>query len=227
MSFVGACLLGFLWEVLRRSHRVARPVVQFWIDAIRSTPILVQIYFLFYVLPQFDVVLPAMVVGVFGLSFYYSGYISEVYKAGIDAIPRGQTEAAQSLGLDWLHTIWLVIAPQMLRNVAAPLGSYSVSILKATPYLAAIAVPEILGSIDVQGLQILRQAAQPDIVDFGDRAAEVVVVDTTDLQFFEGKAFHVSGFAMRMSSGEFGQAATVSRMIIKAARSHFMTTSPR
>jgi polar amino acid transport system permease protein len=146
MSFVGACLLGFLWEVLRRSHTVARPVVQFWIDAIRSTPILVQIYFLFYVLPQFDVVLPAMVVGVFGLSFYYSGYISEVYKAGIDAIPRGQTEAAQSLGLNWLHTIWLVIAPQMLRNVAAPLGSYSVSILKATPYLAVIAVPEILGS---------------------------------------------------------------------------------
>jgi polar amino acid transport system permease protein len=146
MSFVGACLLGFSWEVLRRSHRVARPIVQFWIDAIRSTPILVQIYFLFYVLPQFDVVLPAMVVGVFGLSFYYSGYISEVYKAGIDAIPRGQTEAAQSLGLNWLHTIWLVIAPQMLRNVAAPLGSYSVSILKATPYLAVIAVPEILGS---------------------------------------------------------------------------------
>ncbi|MCP3473516.1 ABC transporter permease subunit [Bradyrhizobium sp. CCGUVB1N3] len=146
LSFICAAAMGFLWEILRRSHAFVRPVIQFVIDAIRSTPVLAQLYFLFYVLPYYGVTLPPMFVGVFGLGFYYSGYMSEVFKAGIDAVPRGQSEAAQTLGLGWRDTLVFVIAPQMLRNVAAPLGAYSVSVLKATPYLAAIAVPEMLGS---------------------------------------------------------------------------------
>lgn len=146
LSFFGATLLGFFWEMLRRTHKVVRPVTQFAIDAIRSTPALVQIYFLFFVLPYYGIVLPALFVGVFGLSFYYSGYISEVFKAGIDAIPAGQSEAALSLGLGRFDTMLFVVAPQMLRNIAAPLGSYSIGILKSTPLLAVIAVPEMLGS---------------------------------------------------------------------------------
>ncbi|MCK1509427.1 amino acid ABC transporter permease [Bradyrhizobium sp. 18] len=146
LSFVGATALGFFWEVFRRSHRFMRPLVQFIVDSIRSTPALVQIYFLYFVLPHYGITLPALFVGVFALSLYYSGYISEVFKAGIDAIPAGQTEAAQSLGLNWSDTLIFVIAPQMLRNVAAPLGAYSISVLKSTPLLAVIAVPEMLGS---------------------------------------------------------------------------------
>ncbi|MEX3815984.1 amino acid ABC transporter permease [Paraburkholderia sp. BR13439] len=146
LSFIGALTLGFVWEMLRRSSNVVRPVIQFIIDAIRSTPALVQIYFLFFVLPYYGVTLPALFVGVFGLSFYYSGYMAEVFKAGIDAVPVGQSEGAKSLGLSWWDTIAFVIAPQMLRNVAAPLGAYSIAILKSTPYLSVIAVPEMLGS---------------------------------------------------------------------------------
>ncbi|RKT10797.1 polar amino acid transport system permease protein [Paraburkholderia sp. RAU2J] len=146
LSFVGALMLGFVWELLRRSNGVVRPIVQFVIDAIRSTPALVQIYFLFFVLPYYGVVLPALFIGIFALSFYYSGYMAEVFKAGIDAVPVGQTEGAKSLGLNWWDTIVFVVAPQMLRNVAAPLGAYSIAILKSTPYLAVIAVPEMLGS---------------------------------------------------------------------------------
>ncbi|MCT2581089.1 MAG: ABC transporter permease subunit [Mesorhizobium sp.] len=146
LSFIGATILGFFWEMLRRSHRLVRPVAQFIVDAIRSTPSLVQIYFLFFVLPYYGIVLPALFVGIFGLSLYFSGYISEVFKAGIEAVPVGQTEAARSLGLNRSDTVVFVIAPQMLRNIAAPLGAYSVSILKSTPILAVIAVPEMLGS---------------------------------------------------------------------------------
>ncbi|UCI32010.1 amino acid ABC transporter permease [Mesorhizobium sp. B4-1-4] len=146
LSFIGATLLGFLWEMLRRSHRLVRPIAQFIVDAIRSIPALVQIYFLFFVLPSYGIVLPALFVGVFGLSFYYSGYISEVFKAGIDAVPIGQSEAAKSLGLNRWDTVFFVVAPQMLRNIAAPLGAYSIGILKSTPLLAVIAVPEMLGS---------------------------------------------------------------------------------
>lgn len=152
LSFVGASTLGFTWEMLRRSHPLVRPIAQFGVDAIRSTPALAQIYFLFFVLPYYGIKLPAMFVGILALSIYFSGYISEVFKAGIDAIPAGQSEAAGSLGLTRLDTMAFVIAPQMLRNIAAPLGSYAISILKSTPYLAVIAVPEILGSaMDVAG----------------------------------------------------------------------------
>ncbi|REG58637.1 polar amino acid transport system permease protein [Paraburkholderia sp. BL6669N2] len=146
LSFIGALFLGFFWEMLRRSHKVVRPAAQFIIDAIRSTPALVQLYFLFFVLPSYGIVLPAMFVGIFGLSFYYSGYMAEVFKAGIDAVPIGQSEGAKSLGLAWLDALYFVIAPQMIRNVAAPLGAYAIAILKSTPYLAVIAVPEMLGS---------------------------------------------------------------------------------
>lgn len=146
LSFVFATAFGFSWEMLRRSHWFMRPVTQFIIDAIRSTPVLVQIYFMFFVLPYYGVTFPALFTGVLGLSLYFSGYISEVFKAGIDAIPAGQTEASQSLGLGWCDTVIFVIAPQMLRNIAAPLGAYAISILKSTPILAVLAVPEMLGS---------------------------------------------------------------------------------
>jgi len=145
VSCLGAALLGFTFEILRRSSRVMSYVMRFLIDFIRSTPVLVQLYFLYFVLPFYGVTLPSYVVGILGLSLYYSGYLAEVFKAGIDGIPSGQFEAAHALGLRRLDIVIFVIAPQMLRNIAAPMGNYFVSILKATPYLAIIAVPEMLG----------------------------------------------------------------------------------
>jgi polar amino acid transport system permease protein len=141
-----AAALGFLLEVLRRVNMPSRYVLGFVIDFIRSTPVLVQIYFLYFVLPIYGIRLPAMVVGVAALSLYYSGYLAEVFKAGIDSVARGQWEAAKALGLGWGKTVVLVIAPQMLRNVAAPMSSYFISIFKTTPVLAVIAVPEAFGA---------------------------------------------------------------------------------
>lgn len=145
LSSIGASLLGFLFEVLRRSHPAMRPVMRFVIDFIRSSPIIVQIYFLYYVLPFYGIVLPGLLVGWMALSIYYSGYLAEVFKAGIDAVPRGQWEAARSVGLNSKDVVLYVITPQMLRNIAAPMGNYFVSILKSTPYLAIIGVPEMMG----------------------------------------------------------------------------------
>lgn len=146
LGCVGAATLGFALEVLRRTSRWARYAMRFAIDFIRSTPFLVQLYFLYYVLPIYGIKLPALVVGVLALSLYYSGYLAEVFKAGIDGIARGQFEAARALGLSRWLTIPLIVAPQMLRNIAAPLGNYFISIFKSTPYLAVIAVPESFGS---------------------------------------------------------------------------------
>ncbi|MGO1076487.1 amino acid ABC transporter permease [Inquilinus sp. CA228] len=150
LSCLLAAMLGFVLEVVRRRNMATRLGLRFLIDVIRSTPLLVQLYFLYYVLPVYGVRLPALIIGVAALSIYYSGYLAEVFKAGIDSIARGQWEAAKALGLGTAPTILLVIAPQMLRNVAAPAGGYFISIFKSTPYLAIIAVPEAFGSaIDV------------------------------------------------------------------------------
>ena len=146
VSSIGASILGFAWEILRRLNRPLSYLMRFVIDAIRATPLLVQIYFLYFVLPYYNVTLPALVVGVLALSVYYSGYLAEVFKAGIDAIDPGQFEAAKVVGIGRVATIFLVILPQMLRNIAAPMGNYFISLLKATPYLAVIAVPEMFGS---------------------------------------------------------------------------------
>lgn len=144
-SCAGASLLGFGFEMIRRTGSVTGYLMRFVIDFIRSTPVLAWLYFLYFVLPSCGVTLPALAIGIMGLSLYFSGYLAEVFKAGIDAIPRGQAEAAKALGLGRLDVTIFVLAPQMLRNVAAPVGNYFVSILKATPYLAVIAVPEMLG----------------------------------------------------------------------------------
>jgi polar amino acid transport system permease protein len=146
LSCVGASILGFSFEILRRAGAAPGYASRFMIDFIRSTPVLAWLYFLYFVLPFYGIILPALMVGVLGLSIYFSGYLAEVFKAGIDAIPKGQSEAAKALGLNRIDTVFFILAPQMLRNVAAPVGNYFVSILKATPYLAVIAVPEMLGS---------------------------------------------------------------------------------
>lgn len=145
-SSLGAAVLGFCLEIVRRRGGLVGFLVRFLIDFIRATPVLVWLYCLYFILPFHGVRLSALTVGIAGLSLYYSGYLAEVFKAGIDAIARGQQEAARALGLGRLDTVVFVIAPQMLRNIAAPMGNYFVSILKATPYLAVLAVPEMLGA---------------------------------------------------------------------------------
>jgi polar amino acid transport system permease protein len=145
LASIGAAVLGFVLEMLRRSNRVLGYLLRFVIDVIRSTPVLVQLYFIYFVLPVTGLTLPAMTSGIIGLSIYYSGYLAEVFKGGIDSVDTGQFEAGKALGLNRFDLMWCVIAPQMLRNVAAPMGNYFISALKATPYLAVISVPEMLG----------------------------------------------------------------------------------
>lgn len=163
VSCVGAAAIGFLFEMVRRIGGVAGATAGFMIDFIRSTPVLVWLYFLYFVLPFYGIRLGSMTVGVMGLSLYYSGYLAEVFKAGIDAIPKGQPEAARALSLSRRDAVFYVIAPQMMRNIAAPLGNYFVSILKATPYLAVLAVPEMLGRAFVIASETYRYA-EPLIV---------------------------------------------------------------
>src|SRR5206468_11701046 len=94
-----ACVLGFLTEIARRSSYWADACLTFLVDAIRVTPVLVQLYFVYFVLPAVGVTLPPLAVGIGVLGIHYASYLAEVFKAGFDAIPKGQFDAANSLGL--------------------------------------------------------------------------------------------------------------------------------
>jgi polar amino acid transport system permease protein len=113
-------------------------------DFVRKTPILVQLYFVYFVLPDVGVVLSAWITGVLTLALHYSFYIAEVYRAGIAAIPIGQTEAAKALGLRRTVTFAKIILPQSLPIIVPNTGNYVIYMLKDTPYLSAISVIEVM-----------------------------------------------------------------------------------
>jgi len=144
-----AITLGLVLAVLRRSdsRAVSLPVGGF-IEFIRSTPLLVQLYFLFFVLPQFGLTLSGMTAGVLGLGVHYATYTSEVYRAGIEGVPKGQWEAATALNLSNRRTWTGVVLPQAIPKVVPALGNYVIAMFKETPLLAAITVIEMFGQAD-------------------------------------------------------------------------------
>jgi polar amino acid transport system permease protein len=142
ISFV----LGLVWALLMRvpSRWVTWPVGVVT-EFVRNTPLLVQLFFLFYVLPEWGVTFSALTTGVFAIGLHYSTYTMQVYRAGIEAVPVGQWEAATALNLP-LHRTWTaVILPQAVRRVVPALGNYVISMLKDTPLVMAITVLEMLG----------------------------------------------------------------------------------
>lgn len=113
-------------------------------EFMRGTPLLAQLYFLFYVLPDFGVLLPPLVAGLIGLGLHYSTYIAEVYRAGIDNTPRGQWEGAKACNLTNCQTWRHVILPQAIPPIIPALANYFVAMFKETPILSAITVVEIM-----------------------------------------------------------------------------------
>ncbi|MFJ4004146.1 ectoine/hydroxyectoine ABC transporter permease subunit EhuD [Streptomyces sp. NPDC090023] len=138
--------LGLVWALLMRvPSRWVRWPVGVVTEFVRDTPLLVQLFFLFYVLPEWGVTFSALTTGVFAIGLHYSTYTMQVYRAGIEAVPVGQWEAATALSLP-RRRIWIaVILPQALRRVIPALGNYVISMLKDTPMLMVITVLEMLG----------------------------------------------------------------------------------
>jgi polar amino acid transport system permease protein len=157
MGYAVALVLGLVWAVLRRSpSRIVRQVVRWLVEFIRSTPLLVQLFFLFFALPATGLTFSALVTGVLGLGLHYSAYTSEVYRAGIADVPAGQWEAATALNLP-RRRVWAgVVLPQAVRKVIPTLGNYLIAMFKDSPLLLAITVPEMLHSAYAVGAQSLR-----------------------------------------------------------------------
>lgn len=157
LGMVLALLLGLGWALLRRSDNRVLTTVSHWIvEFTRSTPLLVQLYFLFFVLPEIGVRFSPMVTGVVALGLHYSAYTAEVYRAGIEHVPRQQWEAAIALNLSRRDTWLRVVLPQALPPIIPALGNYLIAMLKDTPMLAAITVLELLQTAKLIGAEQFR-----------------------------------------------------------------------
>jgi polar amino acid transport system permease protein len=145
VGFAIALVLGLVLAILRRSH--LKPLsrgVGFVVEFIRSTPLLIQVYVLFYVLPVYGITMSALTAGTVGIALHYACYTSEVYRAGLNGVARGQWEAACTLSLSPWRTYSGVILPQAIRAVIPALGNYLVAMFKDTPVLSAITVVELM-----------------------------------------------------------------------------------
>jgi len=140
-----AAVAGLGIALLRRSpNRSISRSVGFLAEFIRGTPLLVQLYFIFYVLPDAGITLSPLVAGVIGLGLHYGTYTAEVYRAGIDNVPRGQWEAARACNLNNSQTWTRIILPQAVPPMIPAFANYFIAMFKETPLLSAITVLELM-----------------------------------------------------------------------------------
>ena len=135
---------GVLAMLMRLRWRPAATAARLVMDFFRATPLLVQLYFLFFVLPSFGISLPPFTTGVIALGLHYGAYASEAYRAGLAAVPRGQWEAAISLNYSRYRMYRHVVLPQALPPITPALGNIFIAMLKDTPVLSAITVTELM-----------------------------------------------------------------------------------
>lgn len=145
MSAVFGTLLGLLVALVGLyAAPPVRAAVRVYIDVLRSMPLLVFMVLIYYALPFVKVLLPAFTSAVLAIGLIASAYVAEIVRSGIEAIPRGQFEAARSLGLSQGQTMVTVILPQALKIVVPPLTGNAVSIMKDTAAASVVALPELL-----------------------------------------------------------------------------------
>jgi len=143
-SLAISTVLGVGWALMRVSgigwlSTIAKIVV----NTLRGIPILVQLFYIYFVLPEFGIALTALQAAIIGLGIAYSAYQSENFRAGIEAIDHGQVEAAQSIGMSWGMTMRRVILPQAVRIVLPPYGNIMVMMLKDSSQASTITVAEL------------------------------------------------------------------------------------
>lgn len=145
ISFAIALVLGLVFALIRQSpNRLVSTAMAEMVEFIRSTPLLLQIFFVYFVGPQFGIVIPAWTAGIGVLGIHYAAYCSEVYRAGIENVDGGQWEACTALNLSRARAWRTIILPQAIPPIVPGLGNYFIGMFKDTPILAAIAILEML-----------------------------------------------------------------------------------
>jgi len=150
LAFALSMALGLL-TALAGSSRVAvlRWIASIYIEAIRNTPVLLQIFIVFFGLPTLGITLDAFTAGVIALGVNVGAYLAEVFRAGIQSVPRGQLEAASILGMERAQIFIDVVLPQAARAVYPAIVNNLIQLLLGTSLLSAIALPELSGTATV------------------------------------------------------------------------------
>lgn len=140
-----AAVLGLVVAIVRRSAPaiIAKPL--HWVmEFIRMTPVVIQLLFVYYAFTSWE----PLWIGIGVLGIHYSTYMAEVYRSGIDNVPKGQWEAATALSLPRSRTWTRVVIPQALRTTVPALGTWVISMFKDTPFLFVITVPELVSAAE-------------------------------------------------------------------------------
>ncbi|WP_414086736.1 amino acid ABC transporter permease [Rhizobium sp. BR 314] len=181
ITFVLGLLLGLLTAVTRLfgpAPLVA--VARFYVWVIRGTPLLVQLFVIFYGLPSLGILLDAFPAAVIGFTLSVGAYTSEIIRAVISSVPKGQWEAAYSIGMNWRQAMSRTILPQAARVAVPPLSNTFISLVKDTSLAAAITVPELFQAAQ----RIVATTYEPLILYI--EAAVIYLVLSTFLSTLQG-----------------------------------------
>ena len=144
-SEVIGIIIGLATSMIRVTRiKVLSQLAVVYVDLFRGTPLLMQIIFIYYALPYLGINLPAIVAGIVALSVNSGAYVSEIFRAGIESIDKGQTEAARSLGLSYMQAMRYVVIPQTIKRVLPPLTNEFVALIKDSSLLSVIAIAELM-----------------------------------------------------------------------------------
>jgi polar amino acid transport system permease protein len=139
-----------------------------YVSLVRGTPLIVQIFFIFFALPQIwpaAAGVPPLALGTFALAFNYGAYLTEIFRAGIEAVPRGQSEAASALGMTQRRIMGRIVLPQAIRIVTPAVGNEFIAMIKDSSLVSFIGIHELLwrartvGSANFRMLETLLMAA--------------------------------------------------------------------
>ncbi|MBA3779247.1 MAG: amino acid ABC transporter permease [Chloroflexi bacterium] len=145
VSITFATMLAILGAMGRLSrHPVINGAASLYVSLVRGTPLLVQIYFAYLALAEVGIVLPVLVAGIGALAFNYGAYMTEIFRAGIQAVPSGQREAAEALGMAQGLITRRIVMPQAIRIVIPAIGNDFVAMIKDSSLVSVIAVQELL-----------------------------------------------------------------------------------
>jgi len=149
-----ALVLGLLVALARISTvKPVNAVAVAYVEVIRGTPLLVQLVYIYFVLPSIGIDINPVPAGIIGLGLNYGAYLSEVFRSAILSVERGQTEAALSLGYTPTAALWRVVIPQSFTVSLGPIGNYFIAMVKDTALASAIAVTEILKTANILNSQ--------------------------------------------------------------------------
>jgi polar amino acid transport system permease protein len=145
-ALVLGCVLGLLIGVgrLNPRRRFIYGICTVYVTFIRGTPLLVQLFLLFFGLPQFDILLPAFVCGVLGLGVYSGAYVSEIVRGAIQSVDRGQMEAARSIGMSSAQSMRAIILPQAVVRMIPPLGNEFIALIKNSALVSLLTIHDLM-----------------------------------------------------------------------------------